>query len=70
MKLKPFLKQNRLSVSDFAALCECHRGHIHRILKGTCRPGAALVRKIENVTEGKVTRYDLLENDQEALKKV
>lgn len=69
-KLIDYLISRRLSIRDFSSLCECSRQHIHNVKNGSQRISKKLVKKIEEVTNGEVTRYDLLKNDKDKITKV
>ncbi len=68
--LRDYLHNNHMSVSDFASLCGYGRSHVQDVKGGIQRPGARLVRKIEEVTNGEVTRYDLLKDDKDTMEKI
>ncbi len=70
MELRDYLHKKRIKLKDFAALCGYHRSHIHSINIGSIKAGKRLVQKIEEITKGQVTRYDLLKNHEEKIGKV
>lgn len=70
MELRDYLHKKRIKLKDFAAMCGYHRGHIHCVNIGMLKPGKRLVQKIEEITKGQVTRYDLLKNYKETIEKV
>lgn len=70
MELRDYLHFKRITLKDFASMCGFSRGHFHRILNAGGRPGPKLVRKIEEVTKGEVTRYDLLKEFKDDIDKV
>ncbi len=70
MSLRDYLHYKRIKMKDFAAMCGYCRVHLQKVNVGMTKPGTRLVRKIEEITKGQVTRYDLLKNYEERLGKV
>lgn len=70
MKLEKWMEIEDLKPQDVADRIGCDRSTIVRLLPGkdgqppTRRPGWELSRKIEALTDGKVTRLDFADNDQ------
>lgn len=60
MKLKDYLKQEKIKTDDFAVLVGCSQPHISLICSNERRPSADLALKIEQETKGKVTVIELL----------
>ena len=59
MNLRQYIEQNRLQVKAFAEKVDISRQHLHELMNGLpC--GRVLARKIAVVTDGKVTRLELL----------
>ena len=67
MELRDYLHEKKIRMEDFASMCDVGRIYMHYIKSGLRRPGAKLVRKIELVTDGNVTRYDLLKNHKDKI---
>lgn len=70
MQLKEYLWRKGLTIQQFADLCGYSHTHIERIKLKYSYPSAKLVRIIEKVTDGCVTRYDLLMDNKTRIKKV
>lgn len=60
MKLVEFLEKKQISKAKFAELLGVHESFIHKICKGTRRPGVELAREIIKHTKGKITLDELL----------
>lgn len=60
MKLKEYLKKQRLSVQLFADICGLSRVTIHHYLKGTRIPSLEAAFIIHSNTSGVVSFMDLL----------
>ena len=60
MKIKQFLKMNRIKAVDFATALDTTRAHLNGITQGLHRPNLVTIRKIELLTEGQVTMEDFL----------
>ncbi len=58
MRLEQWIEKQRLSRSEFARQCGVSPATVTRILNGDRNPSAALIRKIAEVTKGKVTFKD------------
>lgn len=62
MELRDWLHRRRIKISDFASICDVCRVHMQNVSNQKTIAGKKLVRKIEEATNGEVTRYDLLIN--------
>lgn len=60
MTLAEYLKDTGLKQEDFAKLAGISQPHVSRLLKGRTWPQRALLERIREVTEGKVTADDFL----------
>lgn len=60
MKLKLYLVENRISITDFCKEIGCSRMHLNDIVNGKRKCGKSLALLIELKTNGKVTAQDLL----------
>lgn len=60
MNLHAFLKQNHLSISQFAAEVESTAGTISRVADGLVVPRRALMLRIYVATSGRVSPNDLV----------
>jgi transcriptional regulator with XRE-family HTH domain len=60
MKLQDYLKENKINQRAFAKLVGVTQPHIQGIAKNTRLPSVYLAKKIEIVTEGKVSAIELL----------
>lgn len=58
MILREYLKENRITVKDFAKQLGISRSYLSRVVWGQVKPGAMLARFIELETKGKVTPKD------------
>lgn len=58
MTLREFLKDNRITVTDFAKKLGCSRSYLSRVIWGDIKPGKMLAKVIELETKGKVTPKD------------
>ena len=61
MKLEEYLRITKLSQRRFAKLIGVTHGHISQILRKQKSPSLLFAKRIEEVTEGAVTIYDLIE---------
>lgn len=61
MKLEEYLKLKKISQQQFADLAGVTFGHIGHILKKRRSPSLMLAKHIEEITNGAVTVYDLIE---------
>lgn len=62
MKLKEYLKIQKIKGQDFASLLGVNKNHIYQICADQRKPGMALIRLIEMETKGAVTRADYISN--------
>lgn len=60
MKLPEYLFRMKTTKKDFAEKLGISRGHLQHILSGTKNPSVKLAKQIEEATEGKVTKEELL----------
>ena len=60
MKLDEWLFRNRMKQIDFARLIEISRVHLGEIVRNKRIPSVKIAKKIEQATEGKVTKEELL----------
>lgn len=60
MKLIDYLKQQNISYSDFAKQINVTASYITYILQNKRRPSPEIALKIEQVTEGRVSRIEVL----------
>ncbi len=60
MMLKEYLKNNRFSVVQFAALINYDRSSIHEIIKGRRKAGKKLIKTIMKFTNGEVSEEEIL----------
>jgi len=60
MKLNEYLHSNGISITQLADDLEVHYSHVLRILNNTRQPSPKLALKIEQATEGQVSRMELL----------
>ena len=70
MELRDYLHYKRINLKDFASMCGYSRVHMHLVKINQVKPGAKMVRKIEDATNGEVTRYDLLKDHKEGIEKI
>ena len=61
MKLEEYLKVKKMSQKKIADMVGVTPAHITHILKKRKSPSLLLAKQIEEVTEGSVTVYDLIE---------
>lgn len=59
MHLKEYLYLQRLTVREFAEILDYSRVHISALANGKSFASPKLVRRIERLTEGKVTKDDI-----------
>jgi len=64
MKLRTWLRKNKISQRRFALELGIHWRHLNNLLAGRRNPSAALMLKIENATRGEVTLRDMLDKEQ------
>jgi len=60
MKLKEYLKTHKLSQRKLATMLGVSQEHISQILCGKKNPSIQLIKRIETVTNGKVSVSELL----------
>ncbi len=60
MRLDLWLFLNKTTKKDFAKEIGISRGHLQEIVSGKRRPSIKLAKKIEELTEGKVTKEEML----------
>ena len=59
MKLRTYLKTEKLSQTDFAKQMGVTQGAVWQWMNGYCRVSAENVLPIERATNGKVSRHEL-----------
>ena len=60
MKLDEYLFRSKTKKQDFAAKLGISRGHLQQILSGSKNASVKLARQIEEVTNKKVTKEEVL----------
>jgi len=60
MSLDEYLWRNKISRTDFAKLLGVSRSHLQQILSGNRNASIKLAKKIEEVTQGKVSKEEML----------
>ena len=60
MYLDEYLFKTKQSKTGFAQHLGISRGHLQHILNGSRRPSVPLAKKIEEITEGKVSKEEML----------
>lgn len=60
MKLDLWLFMNRITKKDFAARLNVSRGHLQEIVSGKRKPSVKLAKQIEELTQGKVSKEEVL----------
>lgn len=60
MDLDEYLWRNKISRTDFAAKIGISRSHLQQILSKKRNPSVKLAKKIEEITEEKVTKEEVL----------
>lgn len=63
MKLKLYLVENRISITDFCKELGCSRGHLTGIVNEKIKCSKTLAKLIEKITEGQVTMQELLKEN-------
>ena len=63
MYLKEYLKQQKLTQVAFSSLAGISSIHINRLIRGKSNPSINLAKHIEEVTNGAVTVYELINTD-------
>jgi transcriptional regulator with XRE-family HTH domain len=59
MRLKDYLKKNKITQANFASLIGISQGYLSLIVRGLNNPSFKLALKIEKITLGQVTTEDL-----------
>ena len=60
MKLEEYLRFNNIKQHVFAKMLNVSQPHINLVLQGKRRPSVSLAKKIESVTEGRVSAFEIL----------
>lgn len=60
MRLEEYILEEELSERQFASLVDVSHAHINNIIRGRRTPSIYLIKKIEELTQGKVSLNDLL----------
>lgn len=60
MDLDYWLFKNKITKTDFAKTLGISRGHLQGVISGKLSPSVKLAKKIEEATEGKVSKEKLL----------
>ena len=60
MNIKTYCKKHKLKFKDFATLSEIAPAYVTQLIRGQRRPSPDLALKIEQATNGEVTRDELL----------
>jgi len=60
MKLDLWLFMNKITKKNFAETLKVSRGHLQEIVSGKRKPSVKLAKKIEELTEGNVTKEEML----------
>lgn len=63
MKLKIYLVENKITITDFCESIGCSRTHLGEIMNGRRKIGSSLAKLIEIKTNGQVTAQELLEGE-------
>lgn len=58
MKLKEWLKKNKMPVIEFSEMLYTNRSTVYHWLNGKYRPNPHFTKLVENVTEGAVKEKD------------
>ena len=69
MLLRVYLAIKDITINEFSAKLDYHRSYITRIVHGELMPGAELIKKIEELTDGSVLVSDHLQQCKTYLKK-
>lgn len=59
MKLKQWLKKNKMTVADLSRNIEFSRDYCYKIAAGIMAPGVKFCKTIKEYTNGQVTKEDL-----------
>lgn len=62
MKLKEFVDKSLLTQTEIAKLIGIPRSSLNNYMSGRRTPGAAVIKKIEEITKKKVRLEDFLDN--------
>ncbi len=62
MKLKEYLKKNKVTQAALARKVGTSKPHMSRIIKGTT-PSVVLMKRIERATKGQVTIEELIQKE-------
>ena len=65
MKLKKWLEKNEITPYQFAHAMDCTPASVYFWIKGSFFPSKHLMKKIEEVTNGKVTAKDFKEKSND-----
>lgn len=65
MQLREYLFRKRISITDFAKMLDCCRGHVNQIVVKNRKPSMKLAKKIRELTDGAVEYHDMLIIDKE-----
>jgi|HubBroStandDraft_2_1064218.scaffolds.fasta_scaffold85283_2 plasmid maintenance system antidote protein VapI len=60
MNIREYLDENGISVTDFADILEYSRTHVNLVIMGHSKPGIKMIKKIINITGGKVSAEELM----------
>jgi len=60
MKLEEYLRFNNIKQHVFAKMLGVSQPHINLVLQGKRNPSVSLAKKIENITEGRVSAFEIL----------
>ncbi len=63
MKLRDYLHEREISITDFAKSIGASRDYISRISLGKLKPSKWLAKEIERETQGKVTAEEMRGDD-------
>lgn len=63
MKLKLYLVENKITITEFAEKLGCSRNHLGEIMNGRRKIGRSLAQLIEIKTNGEVKAEDLMRGD-------
>ncbi len=64
MKLQDWLRESKISATDFARSLGCTRANVSGYLNGKHRPSLRIACEIEKLTDGKVKASDLLQSGE------
>ncbi len=69
MRLKVYLALENKNVAEFSKELDYNRRHVLKVVNGQLFPGPKLMKKIDEVTGGKVTMTDFHKEHKEILEK-